>query len=474
MSSSVLAAELADLQEKIGHVRRKHQTLEDELRTIDAELERLGVDRQRFAAVQDVCQALDRLVELKADDIFWEGVANPRQAAGLVERARNRVTSFEGKLHAVLEQQAALKKLIQQCVEELIILDYEVSDAYEREARRGEEYVVEREISPVPNRTHFMPWSNKTESETLFRRAVLVSLLVAVSAAALITLLHVPAPVRPAVVEIPERLVSMLREEPKKEPAPPKEEKKPEKDEEKKAPEKAEEKKPQEEQAKQVAQEKQVVRQRVERAGILAYKETLKDLMDEAPAAKVGAEARLSSQPVEAVGESRQGGRSALTMPSANASSGGISDAAVNRTVNRESEKHISNVTVTRVQSNTAASQAAAARPAGSVSTAALSAPGTARTDEEIQIIFDRYKATLYRMYNAELRRNPTLRGKLVLRVTIEPGGEVSACQVQSSDLNSPELIAQIVDRVKRFNFGPKDKAPSVVILYPIDFLPAG
>ncbi len=77
-------------------------------------------------------------------------------------------------------------------------------------------------------------------------------------------------------------------------------------------------------------------------------------------------------------------------------------------------------------------------------------------------------------MYNAELRKNPTLRGKLVLRITIEPGGEVSACQVQSSDLNSPELIAQIVDRVKRFNFGPKDKAPSVVILYPIDFLPAG
>ena len=33
------------------------------------------------------------------------------------------------------------------------------------------------------------------------------------------------------------------------------------------------------------------------------------------------------------------------------------------------------------------------------------------RTDEEIQIVFDRYKAALYRLYNKELRRDPTLEG---------------------------------------------------------------
>ena len=56
-------------------------------------------------------------------------------------------------------------------------------------------------------------------------------------------------------------------------------------------------------------------------------------------------------------------------------------------------------------------------------------------------------------MYNVELRRNPTLRGRLVLRITIEPGGEVSACQVQSNELASPELVAQIVERVKEDQF---------------------
>jgi hypothetical protein len=100
--------------------------------------------------------------------------------------------------------------------------------------------------------------------------------------------------------------------------------------------------------------------------------------------------------------------------------------------------------------------------------------PGPARTDEEIQIVFDRYKAALYRIYNTELRKNPTLRGKILMRITIEPGGEVSACSVESTDLASSELVVQVVDRVRRFNFGPKDDVPKTTILYPIDFLPAG
>ena len=101
------------------------------------------------------------------------------------------------------------------------------------------------------------------------------------------------------------------------------------------------------------------------------------------------------------------------------------------------------------------------------------SGTGPARTDEEIQILFDRYKAALYRIYNTELRKDPTLRGKMVLRITIEPSGAVSACAVDSSNMNSPEFSAQIVDRVKKFNFGAKDGVPKTTILYPIDFLPA-
>ncbi len=95
------------------------------------------------------------------------------------------------------------------------------------------------------------------------------------------------------------------------------------------------------------------------------------------------------------------------------------------------------------------------------------------RTDEEIQIVFDRYKAALYRMYNRELRKDPTLRGQLVLQLTIEPDGSVSLCELFSSDMEAPLLAAQVVDRVKTFDFGAKEDIVAVTIIYPIDFLPA-
>jgi hypothetical protein len=272
-----------------------------------------------------------------------------------------------------------------------------------------------------------------------------------------ILLWKLPPPVRPVVAVVPQRLVSLLKKEPPKpEPPRPKEEKKPDQE---KAPEKAKEDQP-----KPTAVETQEARKKAESTGVLAFKESFKDLMGETPVAQLGAETRLSNQG-GAAGQARAS-RSIIAMQSTGGSSGGISNAGVSRNVGSGNGNRLDGVGFSRVQS-TVAGLAEGARPLSS-------GPGPARTDEEIQIIFDKYKATLYRMYNAELRKNPTLRGKIILRITIEPGGEVSACTVQSNELASPELVAQIVERVRKFNFGPKEKVPKTTILYPIDFLPAG
>jgi hypothetical protein len=98
---------------------------------------------------------------------------------------------------------------------------------------------------------------------------------------------------------------------------------------------------------------------------------------------------------------------------------------------------------------------------------------GPSRTDEEIQIVFDRYKASFYRLYNRELRNNPALQGQMVLKLTIEPDGSVSMCVLQSTDMDAPDLAAQVVSRVKTINFGAKEGVQAVTIVYPIDFLPA-
>jgi hypothetical protein len=40
--------------------------------------------------------------------------------------------------------------------------------------------------------------------------------------------------------------------------------------------------------------------------------------------------------------------------------------------------------------------------------------------------------------------------------------------------MNVPDLAAQVVSRVRSMNFGAKEGAVAVTIVYPIEFLPAG
>ncbi|HKQ30016.1 MAG TPA: AgmX/PglI C-terminal domain-containing protein, partial [Burkholderiales bacterium] len=94
------------------------------------------------------------------------------------------------------------------------------------------------------------------------------------------------------------------------------------------------------------------------------------------------------------------------------------------------------------------------------------------RSIEEIKLVFDRNKGAIYTIYNRALREDPTLQGKVVLKLTITAGGQVADCQIVSSDLKSPELERKLLARIKQFDFGAKT-VETMVITYPIDFLPS-
>lgn len=94
------------------------------------------------------------------------------------------------------------------------------------------------------------------------------------------------------------------------------------------------------------------------------------------------------------------------------------------------------------------------------------------RTLEEIQLVFDRNKASFYAMFNRALRENPDLRGKVVVRLTIAPNGSVTACELVSSELGDPDLEQKVVQRVKLLNFGAKNVPEFTYPNYPIVFLP--
>ena len=94
------------------------------------------------------------------------------------------------------------------------------------------------------------------------------------------------------------------------------------------------------------------------------------------------------------------------------------------------------------------------------------------RSLEEIEMVFDRNKGALSALYYRALRNDPTLQGKLVLRLTISPEGAVTFCEVVSSEIGDPELERKLIQRVKLFRFDPKDVAPFTATK-PIDFFPA-
>ena len=94
------------------------------------------------------------------------------------------------------------------------------------------------------------------------------------------------------------------------------------------------------------------------------------------------------------------------------------------------------------------------------------------RSREEIELVFDRNKGAIYALYNRALRSDPTLEGKLVLKLTIAPDGVVTLCEVVSSELNDPQLERKLVQRVKLFRFEAKD-VETITTTKPIDFFPA-
>jgi len=94
------------------------------------------------------------------------------------------------------------------------------------------------------------------------------------------------------------------------------------------------------------------------------------------------------------------------------------------------------------------------------------------RSREEIELIFDKNKGAIFALYNRALRMDPTLEGKLVLRLTIAPSGEVTFCEVVSSELQDPELERKLVQRIRLFRFEARD-VEAITTTKPIDFFPA-
>jgi len=95
------------------------------------------------------------------------------------------------------------------------------------------------------------------------------------------------------------------------------------------------------------------------------------------------------------------------------------------------------------------------------------------RPYEEIELVFQKNKGRIFSLYNRALRSDPSLQGKVVVELTIAPNGKVIKCRIVSSELHNPQLEEQLISRIKLFQFQPRNNVDTLVVKYPIDFLPS-
>jgi outer membrane biosynthesis protein TonB len=458
---------------QIAEARRHLQEREADLQGVDGELAALAPDRERHRLLEQACSALERLRQDGAGELFWGEAAQESLADLQLWSSRQRLTAFDERVGALEARRRTALDAIAASHEALELLGEDLWDAEQQELRRREEWLVERDVGPLPKRVAVMPWSRSGEDDWRFRKALAASVLLCALLGGLLPLVDLPLPSRDAPFEIPHRLVQLVREEQAK-PVPPKPVEAPEPKPEQKVeqPPKETQPKPEAKPGPERPEQKYAAKpqeQPVAKPGLLAFRDTFASLAKDDPAPKLGADARISDdEPAP-----NQPQRSMLTT-NAPGSSGGINLSSLSRNVGGGGgggAGALAGVQVGRASSSIGGGGSGGG--GGNADRPRAGAGGSAsRTDEEIQIVFDRYKASLYRLYNRELRKDPSLRGQMVLKLTIEPDGSVSMCAVQASDMNAPELSTQVVDRVRAINFGAKDVS-TITILYPIDFLPA-
>lgn len=301
-------------------------------------------------------------------------------------------------------------------------------------------------------RIYDLQWTPDAEQEARFRRTLRNTLAILLLLSLLIPWLPMPERSPEDIPEIPQRFARLLLER-KVLPPPPVVRNEPEPVSEQMA---REQPKPVEAPPKVVPDRVEKVRERASKAGLLPFAEALADLRSNEAVASVISNSQLS----QGSGIAKRTQRAVITSKVAGGSDGirtsGFSrDTGGGGLNGRDTTTVVSTIVV-----------------GGGGGGGSGRGGAAGRSLEEIEMVFDRNKGAIFALYNRALRKDPALQGKLVLRLTISPDGQVTFCEVVSSELGDAELERKLVMRVKMFRFEAKDVAPFTATK-PIDFFPA-
>lgn len=292
-----------------------------------------------------------------------------------------------------------------------------------------------------------LSWTPENKHDHKFRVITWIVLTLMVTTGIVMSIVDLPEEERRAQPVVSERVAQFIIEKEKIKEEIPKPAPKPEIK--KKLKEKPKIKKP-------VTKKQEQARSVAEKSGVLALKEELSGLMDTSELSSM-LPSNLSRAPSKSSGAATFS-KDKLVASAANGSGGINSDEYTGEI----SATQLADHTISKVR-QTLGSSAKSKKDA--------SRKGNVRTREDIAIVFDQNKNRLYSSYNRARRKDPGLKGKIVLEITIAPSGKVIKVKIISSELNNVKLEKRIVSRIKAFNFGAK-KVKTITVTYPIEFLP--
>lgn len=303
-----------------------------------------------------------------------------------------------------------------------------------------------------------LPWVEASE-DRLFNRMVTFFIILFLLVSFYLNTITLPEIERKKLAEVSPRLAQLIVEKKKIPPPPKKKIKKPEPKKEVKKPKEKPKPKPKK---KPTAEERRAAaKQKAQKSGLMAMQDDLADLRESFDFSDI------SDLPQQKAGKEALKTASTSDFLTARASrgSGGIKTDTLNR---RLTGSELAQRKTTQVKSNIESDAKIAANASGK----SKKSRNVIRSQEEIERVFQKNKGSIFSIYNRELRKDPSLQGKVIVELTIDANGNVTKCILVSSELKNKALEKRLISRIKKFKFASR-KVPSITVTYPIDFLPS-
>lgn len=303
-----------------------------------------------------------------------------------------------------------------------------------------------------------LPWVEASE-DRLFNRMVTFFIILFLLVSFYLNTITLPEIERKKLAEVSPRLAQLIVEKKKIPPPPKKKIKKPEPKKEVKKPKEKPKPKPKK---KPTAEERRAAaKQKAQKSGLMAMQDDLADLRESFDFSDI------SDLPQQKAGKEALKTASTSDFLTARASrgSGGIKTDTLNR---RLTGSELAQRKTTQVKSNIESDAKIAANASGK----SKNSRNVIRSQEEIERVFQKNKGSIFSIYNRELRKDPSLQGKVIVELTIDANGNVTKCILVSSELKNKALEKRLISRIKKFKFASR-KVPSITVTYPIDFLPS-